>query len=300
MAATILTSCFTGVESTPKITYKDVDDKKAGASSPEEALAASFVPIRLSEWQEGKQFYVTSERIGLVLSAEGLTHNMPLEGDTIIYLGHRETTDLTGQKIVELLFTPKHTSDTLCYSTNATISQLMARAYVDVPFTIDLNLISGIRGAIVGKELYVKTPLWFKRDGESVNGRKFVKTHVTDVIPANEIYPCMVIFTDEHGEEHAVYMSAATNSRWAPREFASLFSFTDPRINYPRITDEMWRNIINSRVAPGMTKPEAALALGTPRNIDRGHDQSAAYERWSYSDGVYLIFEDGILVKYNK
>ncbi len=299
--APLLSGCFTGVESTPKITYKEVKEKKAEDSSPEESLADSFIPQRFSEWRDGKQLYVTSERIGLVLSGERATSAMPSEGDTLTYRNYREVTDLTGKSVVELLFSVCGKPDNIVgYNTNATIGQLKERTQIDVPFTIDLDLLDSVRQSICGKDLYVKTPLWFNRDGSSVNGRKFVKVAITDVIPANEIYPYMIVFDDENGEEHALYMSAATGDRWAPREFASLFSFTDPRTNYPRISDETWNNIVNTRVAKGMTKHEASLALGTPRNIDRGRDQSAAYERWTYSDGVYLIIEDGLLIRFNK
>ncbi|MDE6528328.1 MAG: hypothetical protein K2L78_04715, partial [Muribaculaceae bacterium] len=295
-----LTGCFTGVESTPKITYRDVKDKKAEASSPEEALATSFVQPRFSEWQNGKQLYVTSERIGLVMTTEGTPQKMPAEGDTLVFRRSREVTDLTGKDVIELMFTTHGSSDTLSYRTNATVDQLMERSQVEVPFTIDLDQLALVREAITGKELFVKTPHWFNRDGGSYHGRKFVKVRITDLIPANEIYPYMVIFSDDRGQEHALYMSAAAGSRWAPREFASLFTFSDPRMNYPRITDDTWQNIVNSRVAKGMTKSEASLALGAPRSIDRGHDQSAAYERWTYPDGIYLIFEDGLLVKTNQ
>ncbi len=75
---------------------------------------------------------------------------------------------------------------------------------------------------------------------------------------------------------------------------------TDPRLNYPQISDNVWNDIVNSRLSKGMTKTEATLALGTPRNIDRGYNHTATYERWTYPDGVFLIFEDGLLVRFNK
>jgi hypothetical protein len=49
-----------------------------------------------------------------------------------------------------------------------------------------------------------------------------------------------------------------------------------------------------------MTSQEATLALGTPSDVIRRPDQSMLYERWSYPGGIYLIFEDGILVRFNQ
>jgi len=301
-AGPLLTGCFTGVESTPKITYKDVKDKQAGEASAEDSLASSFVPGKFAQWQNGKKLYVTSDRISLVLTTENSGQATPTEGDTIVYQGSRVIPNLTGEGTVELLFTQTGAtaSDTLAYNTNATPEALADRSEMIVPFTIDLDLVDKVRHALAGKELYIKSPFWFDLGGNAVQGNKFVKVRIGNVLPANEIYPFMVIFSDAQGLQRAIYMSAGAGTRWMPREFGSLFTFTDPRLSYPNITDPMWTDITHARVSKGMTKTEASLALGTPRNIDRGHDHTSVYERWTYSDGVYLIFEDGLLVRFNK
>lgn len=297
----LLQSCFTGVESTPKITYKDVKENRADRKAPETELAATFVAPDFAGWRDGKRFYVTSDRISLVLAADRPADVVfPREGSEMIFRGCRTATSLTGNDVVEILFTLPGTADTLAYRTNATTAELMARKKVEVPFTIDTDLVAAVHSAIVGKNLFVKTPLWFNADGQAVEGRKFVKVHITDVQPANEIYPFRVLFTDDYGTTHSVFMSADNGSRWSPREFDAIFSFTDPHLDYPRISDEMWSYIIRNRVKEGMTKPEARLSLGDPANIDRGHDHSSAYERWNYSNGIYLIFEDGLLVRFNR
>ena len=86
----------------------------------------------------------------------------------------------------------------------------------------------------------------------------------------------------------------------ATRNFDRLFSFTDPRRSYPRITDATWQKIIRSQVEAGMTRDECRLALGAPDHIDRGATPGAQLERWTYDNGVYLIFEDGILERWRK
>ena len=82
--------------------------------------------------------------------------------------------------------------------------------------------------------------------------------------------------------------------------FSALFSMSDPRLEYPQISDAVWNNIVNTRVADGMTKQEVSLAIGMPESIDRGYNQNAAYERWNYPDGRYLLFEDGLLMRFNR
>lgn len=297
----LLSGCFTGVESTPKITYKEVKHNKAEGSSKEESLANSFVPQPFAKWQAGKPFYVTSERIGLVVKPEESEQPALATGNILIYQEFRNVTDLTGEEVVELVMSLKDNPKMrYSYRTNATAEKLNERANLEIPFAIDLDLLNDVKIALVGKELYVKTPNWNDINGNAVNGRQFIPVHITDVVPANEVYPYMVIFNDDNNEKHALYMSAAAGMRWMPRVFHTLFSFDNPRLNYPQITEEIWNSIINARVMKGMTKNEAKLAVGNPRNIDRGHDNSSAYEQWSYSDGRYLIFQDGLLIRFNK
>jgi hypothetical protein len=295
----VLSGCFTGVESTPKITYKDVKNQKVETTSPEATIAKEFLPSPINQWEEGKLLYVTSNRISLVLTADN-PDSMPHEGDILVYHGSNTVTNLTGKNVVELHLTPLNSNTTLAYRTNVTTDELAERNFTEVPFTIDLDLVAQANSRLSGTELYIKSPLWLDPNGNAVNGRKFVKVKIDKVTAANEIYPFMVHFTDETGAQCAIYMSAATGTHWTPRDFAALFSLTDPHLSYPQIADDMWDNIIHTRVAQGMTKAEATLALGTPSNIESGHDHTSAYERWSYSDGIYLIFVDGLLERFNK
>ena len=62
---TALVSCFTGVESTPKITAKDVR-KRHATQTPEEAYTADVAGQPTAEWKAGKKWRVTDDRIGLV------------------------------------------------------------------------------------------------------------------------------------------------------------------------------------------------------------------------------------------
>ncbi len=79
------------------------------------------------------------------------------------------------------------------------------------------------------------------------------------------------------------------------RDFASLFYFENPRNRYPNITDETWANIIRGKVALYMTREECRLALGSPATVDRRPGISTMRELWTYENGIYLIFDDGIL-----
>lgn len=299
--ALMLTGCFTGVESTPRITYKDVKNNHAVDTTPEQLFARELVPQSFAQWRQGKRFYVTSSRISLVLTSVTPGEPMPAEADTLVLGATRYVPDLTGRQVVELTLTPTSApGHQFVYRTNATEEELTARETVEIPFTIDLDFVSDVKEKLVGRELFVRTPLWFNLNEESASGRKFVKVKITDVRAANEVYPFCVVFTDDRGESHGLFMSGAGTGRWTTRGFPALFSMSDMRLNYPHISDGIWHHIVNTRVAEGMTKEEATLAIGTPESIDRGYNQSSVYERWNYPDGRYLIFEDGLLVRFNR
>ena len=47
-----------------------------------------------------------------------------------------------------------------------------------------------------------------------------------------------------------------------------------------------------------MTRDECRLALGAPPEVLRTPSYGGMREVWSYSDGVFLIFEDGYLTRF--
>ena len=49
-----------------------------------------------------------------------------------------------------------------------------------------------------------------------------------------------------------------------------------------------------------MTKQECRLALGAPAQAESGRDFSKTIDIWTYANGIYLRFEDGILVDFRK
>jgi hypothetical protein len=49
-----------------------------------------------------------------------------------------------------------------------------------------------------------------------------------------------------------------------------------------------------------MTSSECRLALGAPNDYTRVPTTGGMVERWTYDNGVYLMFEDGVLTRYRK
>ena len=96
-----------------------------------------------------------------------------------------------------------------------------------------------------------------------------------------------------------MYMTIG-NKLQSTRNFDTLFSLTNPRDKYPKISDDHWHYIVHNIVTQGMTKEECRLSLGAPFSIDRMPSNAGVIELWKYNHGANLIFEDGILKDYKR
>lgn len=298
----MLTACFTGVESTKAITKKDV--KRAYENTGESVDADrnkmyAVTQAGFAEWEPGKLFFVTDDNVKLLFApgAAG-TADVSLQEGYLCYRGYSTDTSIDGKECVVITFTDTAGHKYLL-PTNKTLDELTQPSMpYSIPFLIDMDEILQLRSMLCGKELFVKSPLWYNAQGTPIKGRKFVKVTIKDVLPGNKIFPYKVRFADGANEAY-LFMSSAQSSV-QNRSYTDLFSDTDVHLRYPEITDENWAYIIRGDVAVGMTKDECRLSLGAPKNLDRRPTYNGLLEYWSYDNGVYLIFEDGLLQRYRK
>ncbi len=290
-AAALFHSCFTGVESTPRIDAGDVRRVTARAVN-EDSLLAGIVRQPFREWTPGKEFLVADSKIRLLFGTS-LPAGREMKGHRLVYLGHRDGTDFAGQPVVTLLLSDtQFPSDTLEY-------RIPAATKAELPFTIDLDVVSRARSRLEGRTFYLLTRN--RRDSldNIIPGRRYVPVTVENVTPGTELNPIKVELTDDHGSRFYLFMPPGT-AQGSPRRFGAVLSVADPRSRYPQITGEVWEKIINGQVATGMTRDECRLALGKPATVERIPGQSYLYERWTFDNGIYLIFEDGLLTDFRR
>lgn len=287
-----MSGCFTGIESTPKITADDVKRQQAVASD-EERFLKDIAPQQLSDWEKGKLFYVTDDKISLAL--EPGSKSYPKATEYIEFQSSHELPSMTGKPDTELIFL-NQAGDEVRYRIQAPSDELNKRRKIEIPFTVETSIVDDVKKALLGNTYYVRTSTWFDDNGAALRGNKFIPVKITDVLPGNTVYPVKLQFTPASENLHPayLYMSAGDAAKGA-RDFASLFYFDDPHKRYPNITDETWNNIIRGKVALYMTREECRLALGSPASIDRRPGISTMRELWTYENGIYLIFDDGIL-----
>lgn len=295
----LMQGCFTGIENTGHISEKDVSKVKADRKSPEELFMDSIVPFGFRQWKPGKRFYVNDNNIRLILtpSENYNLDSLNLKGDTLIYIGYRFVRQIDNKEDIAIRFSDGKRE--YIYDTGKTIDAIEnERPEYIAPFLTDLDFVAEAKRHLVGKRLFIKTPLWQDSTGRSVKGRHYVPVLIDDVTAGDVVYPFRVVF-DYDGKKSCVYMSSQSSSV-KNMTFDKLFSLSDIRANYKVITDSNWESITRGKIVANMTKEECSLALGAPRTIDRMGTHGGMYERWSYDNGVFLIFDNGILVQFRQ
>lgn len=288
MLLCVMQSCFTGIESTPRITQKDVKRNDA-LVTPEKRLADSIGRAGFSDWRPGHRLLVTDNRFALLLSGNDSAE----KGDTLVYDGFSPVTTVTADTATVIRFR-RPDGNFAGLRIDRSPSELAADSILDIPFTVDLPMVNHARDILQGRELFVLSPMRVGRDGRQASGTRFTPVTVTDVIPGNADYPLHVIFNEGDGQESGIMMTAGPE-RTSTRNFDRLFSFTDPRQLYPRISDDIWAHITRSEIVADMTREEAMLAKGAPRDVKKGQDGTSFFERWTYDNGSYIFFTDGLV-----
>lgn len=293
--SSMLTGCFTGVESTPKITGADVKKERV-ITTPEDNFLAGVADSPLSEWVRGKRFVVSDDKIKLIFGASAPSES--LAGQEITFINASESTGITGGNVSDLSFAAP-SGAIMVYRINQPLNELSNKPSLSVPFTIQLSMVEQARQLLNGKRLYILTRSWRDDNDNSVGGRQFVPVTIDSVSPGNSIYPIKVSFTDENQMQGRMFITPG-EKKSSPRTFSTVFSFDDPRKKYPDISPENWELIIKGRVGVGMTREECRLALGSPKEVDRAANNSFLREIWLYENGIYLVFEDGLLKFYRR
>ena len=298
----LFTSCFTGIENTKKITDKDVAkvaQKQNSAGAVQSVYNDVTVPA-FPDWSEGQHFYVVDDNVRRLFqpSSDYDLDTLQLNGRILRYAGYTEGNVLDNEPSVNICFTDG--THTYIYPTKRTISEInRSEMPLRVPFMVDEALVLTYSSLLVGNEFYLRTSIWYDEQGEMVPGRKYIKVKILGVYPGDKVFPLRVKFETFDGEQAFLYMSTKQSSI-QNRLFDNLFTTTNPRDAYPWISDEHWQCIISGTLVLDMTKEECRLSLGNPNTIQERPTNDGLQEYWFYTDGMYLVFFDGILKQYRK
>ncbi len=293
-----LSACFTGVESTPKISAKEIKKQKI-VESAEKQFLADVSGDAAANWKAGKRLFVTDNRISLIMQPQSsAVGHVPdsLAGTEIVLTGVQTVVSVTGDEEVQLSLMDNR-GDVFVYRPGLLRSVYDERKQFEVPFTVEMSVVDEVSKRLVGKTYYLLTQRRIDANGDEVYGLRYVPVTITRVEPGNANQPLRVYFTDSSMHEYSVMMTIGADPT-STRNFDKFFAFENPRTKYATITDRVWGLIMRSEIETGMTSNECRLALGAPNDYTRVPTNAGMVERWTYDNGVYLIFEDGVLTRY--
>lgn len=292
----LLCACSTGIESTKTISLSKNDRKALEPTAEEKFMQQISIPV-LQQWSPGKSFLVSDDRINLVLDAAYVKPgNEPTAGSILNYRGYESKTNPGGGSELVIVFDSD--GRIFKYSTNKTPEVALEKVTsMDIPMLIDLELVNEVKEMLTGKKLWTKSQLWYDSNGNKIEGRKFVPVSVMNVSPGNMVFPLRIDISDPDGNSAMLFMNLR-NAGVESRTFPSIFSLSDPKDKYPAIQPEVWNLIQQGKVKIGMTKEECKLSIGNPSDVNSGHDWNNTIDIWSYTNGAFLRFQDGLLIDF--
>ena len=300
-----MVSCGTGIEVTEHVTDKDVRRVITKTDQYEPQATIQAYNDSLPAWTVGKKrFWVADNQLLMLLEhgADVATSDTvsTVAGHVFVYEGYEIGSIYDYRQTVNLIFKDENAPGrTYVYRTGKTLDEFGSE--FSIPMLIDMDKVHHVSQQVVGKDYYIRTPIWYDRASrQMMPGRHFIQVHIDSVLPGNAVMPMRVLFTTIDTHQPSMVWMSDHNSSMKGRDFDALFVASDPHLLYPTITDKNWKLITQSMVTEGMTKEECLLAMGTPRNTRQVPDQAGLREYWYYDGGSFLFFIDGLLNQYRR
>ncbi len=267
----------------------------------EEFISENVVFEGCYQWQHGKRFVYDGQTPNILLKSvdlDGIVPDSTFHQKIFTFHSFGEYTTFSGKKNVSLIF--ECDGGKYKFDTDKTFEEISDMSYRPmIPNLISLDEIDKLAELLKGKQLYIRTPRWYALSGERVDGKKLIPVMVKDVTIGNMTLPVKLTFTYDEGKEAMIFMSLKTRSETGEtRIFDRLFSFENPRLQYPAISDESWKLITEGKLVKGMTKEECRLSKGIPEDVKRIPTYNGLKEQWIYGLNEYLYFEDGLLADF--
>lgn len=287
----LFTSCFTGVESTRRVEMSR-SDVLATLPTEEDNLISSFSGIPLKLWYKGKEFVALDDRAALIFDSSTLPPSplsLHLKGKTLRYVGADTRINAGLDTLYVIMF--EDSARNYIYKSRQPVATSL-----DLPMFVDKEIVNRVDSLLSNRTLWVKYASWQTGDSSRMQGLKYAPVKVEKVSAGIGAFPLRIYF--QSGDKHAWLPVSLPGNGPASHSFSKSFSLADQRVRYPSVSDENWKMIQQQKVAEGMTKNEVRLALGDPSDVSQGHNQAMVYELWQYSDGSYIMFADGLVIRY--
>ncbi len=289
------------LSATGKWKRKKIDEIVIPKTAEEKFISENILFEGCGQWQHGKRFIYDGETPNILLKPVDLNEVIPdstFHHKIFTFHSFAEYTTFGGEKKVALIFECE--GKKYQFNTDKVFDQISDTSYRPmIPNLISLDEIDKFSELLVGKQLYIRTPQWYNLSGERIDGKKLVPITVKEISVGNTTLPVKLTFTDSEGKEAMVLLSLKTRSETGEnRIFDRMFSFENPRLRYPTISDDIWERITKGTLVKGMTKEECRLSRGMPEEVKQIPTYSGLREQWLYELNEYLYFEDGLLIDF--
>lgn len=288
---------FTGVENTARVTDKEVNRviTEIESRQPSSSLSTQIQPLK--SWRVGKRFHVVDDQVLMFFDQMGGQDSLHLQGQVVTFAGLSQSPSLLQRQAVDVTF--DYQGHKLVYHTGRPLEEIPDN--FTIPLLIDLDMVQDVNRQIAGRAVWVKTSIWYDPLSEQMRkGRQLVPVVISRVEPGNKVMPLKVVFTIPGGSDSAAVWMSQPGAVMPGRDFDSMFALSNPRDNYPSISDATWTLIQQGMVTNGMTKEECRLAMGPPKRTAYVPDQTGMREYWYYDGAAYLYFVDGRLKEFRK
>ena len=298
----IASACGTGIEVTEHVTDKDVRRVMDQIDTRQPPITLDVYTDSLQAWKIGKRFWVADDKVTQMLAVTYGYDNdtLHLAGHILTYREYSKSGLVVygDNRRIYIDFDDEQTGLTLHYCISG---REATKTIYSLPMLVDLDMVDHVARQLVGKDFYIRTPIWYDCQTEQMmDGRRFIKVLIDSVLPGNEVLPLRVLFTASDSGERAMVWMSDNVSTMHGRDFDALFAANDPHLSYPAISDKNWFLITRGQVVEGMTKEECLLSLGTPKRIAERPDPGGLKEYWYYDGGSYLYFVDGLLSQFRR
>jgi len=319
MKKTILTFCFSGLLSvllmgqsnpydiTTKSTLKQDNDNRS-------TLVKQFPFLNVVDWKPGMRFMAEplrdkqfSDLYKIKLSPYNSKNSysaqiklIDFQWKEFVYKG----LELRGNKTFLIFGCGNDKYEFEFYGDTSKLRE--ARVLNTIDKLVYIDEVDKVKELLINKSLYITTSQWMKDDKEglgrySFSNPKFVKVTIANVGLGSQDGPCKIVFKqigNKNDEEYYLNIRFSGINKGVGVfgfDFDNVFSFEDPKLKYPNISDEIWEKIQNGKVKIGMTKEECELSWGKPKDINKTITSGILSEQWVYSTSSYLYFTNGKL-----
>lgn len=296
------------------VSTKEKNEKnEVKLSTEEQFVKDNFEYLFITDWYEGMRFMVPKKRdfqtdISLYPYKKGQSFSKKIRYEDfefeifkVVDIEEREIRNNIYRTVVVLENDGKKYESYEMLGSIEKLKSSNSNLFTTIGSLVSLDEVDIAKKLLLDSSLFIMTNFWVEdadnRYGyNQVKGTKFSKVKIVNVGVGVSTRPVKLIFETEDGNQYYRNVSfSGTNSQEVyMKNFSDIFSFSNPRLKYPNINDEIWQLIQQEKVKIGMSKDECVLSWGKPKDINETIFENSISEQWVYEKN-YLYFENGVL-----